>query len=61
MCPFLFVPAADAAVSCAPQSTILSLRFSEKLTARIGRSAYAPRAPSKVPAAIGKKKKHLLS
>ena len=35
-CPFLFVPAADAAVSRAPQSAIFPLNVSEKRSARQG-------------------------
>ena len=44
-CPFLFVPAADAAVSRAPQSAAPSLNFSEKRSARQGEPANAVRVP----------------
>ena len=44
-CPFLFVPAADAAVSRAPQSAAPSLRFSENSPPRQGEPANAVRAP----------------
>ena len=37
-CPFLFAPAASAALSRAPQSATPSLNFSEKLPARKGRT-----------------------
>ena len=37
-CPFLFAPAASAALSRAPQSATPSLNFSEKLSARKGRT-----------------------
>ena len=37
-CPFLFAPAASAALSRAPQSATPSLNFSEKFSARKGRT-----------------------
>ncbi len=47
-CPFLFAPAAGAAVSRAPQSATPSLRFSEKLSARTGRTACAVQVPRSI-------------
>ena len=53
-CPFLFVPAAEAAVSALRRAQLLD-EFIEKLSARKGRNAYAPRAPGKA-SAEGKRK-----
>ena len=44
-CPFLFAPAAGAAVSRAPQSATPPLRFSGKLSARQGRTRLRSSCP----------------
>ena len=54
-CPFLFVPAAEAAVSALRRAQLLD-EFSEKLSARKGRSTNVLRVPQTIGASKEKEK-----